>query len=180
MANWNWRASAAAGWLTGGVSCARQGISKRLSNRDDVGAIEKVKNIGYEVESIALANVDALGNAGIELEEHRHGCRGRECRCSRAVGAIPGNRKRSLGVGPARGRKAERDARKRKGEVVPPPKIGRASEELSSRRSVFTGDYVEGQAGRNFHERGQGPIVRKVCKMAPGWAVFGELETHHW
>ena len=57
--------------LTGGARGSRQGIAE-LVDGENIGVVEEVKAIGDKVKAEALAKVDALGNAHIKLEKHRH------------------------------------------------------------------------------------------------------------
>ena len=58
-----------------GLACGTSGALRRIAelvNGNDVGTVEQVEDVGDKVHTKALAEVDALGDAHIELEKHGH------------------------------------------------------------------------------------------------------------
>src|SRR5580692_11857220 len=136
--------------LTCETSCSRRRIAK-LVYGGNVGVVEQVENIGNQVEAETLAKVYALGNAQVELEEHRHN----EFVAAEISDATQRRRdschgKRRAAVGLAGSGQAEgvaRYVRRSCGTANRRANFGGA--QIESR--VFAGDDVVGTPGRNFN-----------------------------
>ena len=98
------------GGLARGASGAYQRVAE-LVHGDDVAVVEEVDGIGDKIDAETLSEVDAFGNARVELEEHGHvkfvagkSADAAEWRSNSR------NTERLEGIGHASGGSAERDA----------------------------------------------------------------------
>ena len=148
--------------MTRGAGGAGQRIAE-LVHRNNVGVVEQVKDISDEIHTETLVEVDALGNARVELKEHGHS----ELVAAERADATKRrsnsrNGERLEGVGQASCRNAE-------GEAVNVRRARAAAEVGASlggtefEASVFTRNDVERTAGGNFDEWSECPVAKKAA-----------------
>ena len=147
------------------LTCGAAGTNQRIAelvHGDDVGVVEEIEGIGDEIDAETLAEIDALGNAHIELEEHRH----HELVAAEIAGATENRSEARNGEGLASigqtGCGHTESNTFDVGRSGATAKIGSDFGSAEIETSIFAGNHVEGTPGRDFDERGERPIAEET------------------